>query len=329
MDETAPERGLKAPATVPPLPDGVESDRLETWELHPAKPDWATSIAAAWTPGETGARARLDMLVTDILREYERTRVLPGHDGTSRLSPHLHFGEISPRDVWCAVMDAASAKGGKLDADAKSFLHALLWREFSHHQLFHRPGLAISPFKSDFAKMLWRDDPADLAAWCQARTGYPIIDAGLRELYATGWMHHSVRMITASFLVKHLLIPWQKGADWFADTLVDADLASNCANWQQVAGCGANAPAFTRILNPILQGKKIDPDASYVKAWVPELSKLPKRRIHEPWKASKAELEKARFSLGETYPERIVDLGEGRKRALAAYEKIRVTDRQR
>jgi deoxyribodipyrimidine photo-lyase len=322
LNEAAAGAGLKAPVALPRVPDGVESDRLEAWNLQPTKPDWASGISAAWTPGEMGARARLDALVEETLQGYETARERPGIEGTSRLSPHLYFGEVSPRDVWNAVKRASSTKGEKLEPGAESFLRALLWREFSHHFLFHVPGLASTPLRAGFAKFPWRDDADDLNAWKQGRTGYPIIDAGMRELYATGWMHHGVRMIVASFLVKHLLISWRQGADWFADTLVDADPASNAVNWQQVMGCGADAMPFSRILNPVLQGKKIDPESAYVKGWVPELAKLPETRIHEPWKASKADLEKAGVRIGETYPERIVDLGEARKRALAAYDKI-------
>ncbi len=189
--------------------------------------------------------------------------------------------------------------------------------------LFHRPGLASSPLKPEFARIPWREDANDLKAWKHGRTGYPIIDAGMRELTATGWMHDRVRVIVASFLVKHLLISWQQGARWFWDTLVDADLAGNSVNWQQVAGCGTDGAPYFRISNPVLQARKIDPEGAYVKAWVPELSKLPKGRIHEPWRASESVLAKAGIVLGETYPEPIVDLNEGRTRALAAYETVK------
>ena len=313
----------KPPARLPRVPQDVESDRLEAWGLQPAKPDWAGGIAAAWTPGETGAHKRLDALVDNILVNYKAARGLPGADGTSRLSPHLHFGELSPRQVWNAAVDAADAKDGAMDTGAESFLRQLVWREFSHHLLFHWPQFTSSPFRPEFAKFPWRQDEADLAAWQQGRTGYPIVDAGMRELMTTGWMHNRVRMIAASFLVKHLLQPWQKGAEWFWDTLVDADLANNSANWQWVAGCGADAAPYFRIFNPVLQGKKFDADGAYVKAWVPELAKLPGARMHEPWKANRADQEKARVSIGETYPAPMIGLSEGRKRALTAYERIK------
>ncbi len=321
--QAAPGAGLKAPAALPCLPDGVESDTLEAWGLQGENPDLASGIAAAWTPGAEGAHARLDTLVSETLQTYEKACEFPGIDGTSRLSPHLQFGEVSPRDVWNAVSAVTSKKGAKPGAGTHCFLRAFLWREFSHHLLFHWPGLASSPLKHEFAKIPWRDDADDLNAWKHGRTGYPIIDAGMRELVSTGWLHNRVRMIVASFLVKHLLMSWQQGAAWFWDTLVDADLASNSANWQWVAGCGADAAPYSRIFNPVLQGRKFDPEGKYVKAWVPELSKLPKTRIHEPWKASDAVLAKASITLGQTYPERIIDLREGRARALEAYEMIK------
>ncbi len=323
LSKLEPGATIRAPAALPRVPDGVESDRLEAWGLKPVKPDWSSSIAAAWTPGESGAQARLDRLVDEILQGYPASRDFPGTDGTSRLSPHLHFGEVSPRVVWNAVKMAAGAKGGQLDAGMECFLRQLLWREFCHHLLFDRPSLATAPLRPEFAKFPWQNNAGTLEAWQQARTGYPIVDAGMRELYSTGWMHNRVRMVVASFLVKHLLLSWQHGAEWFQDTLVDADHANNSANWQWVAGCGADAAPYFRIFNPVLQGKKFDANGAYVKAWVPELARLPKTRIHEPWKANKAELEKARINIGETYPQRIVDLGEGRKRALAAYESIK------
>ena len=312
----------KKPATLPRVPASIESDKLETWNLLP-EIDWNAGMAAAWKPGEAGAQARLEHFVSDILSSYNETRDVPGIDGTSRLSPHLHFGELSPRQVWRAATSAADAAGGKLDAGAEAFLRELAWREFSHHLLFHWPHFPDTPFRHEFSKFPWRKDAKALKAWQRGRTGFPIIDAGMRELWATGWMHNRVRMIVASFLVKHLLIPWQEGERWFWDTLVDADLANNSASWQWVAGSGADASPYFRIFNPVLQGKKFDPDGAYVRAWVPELAKLPDSKIHEPWKANKADLEKARLVIGETYPAPIVDLGEGRERALAAYKAIK------
>lgn len=313
----------KKPGNLPRVPDSVESDKLDAWALQPDKPDWAGGIAAAWTPGEAGAHKRLDALTGEILQGYKKTRDLPGVDGTSRLSPHLHFGEVSPGQVWSAVTSAADAKGGQFDAGAEAFLRELIWREFSHHLLFHWPHFPDTPFRQEFSKFPWHEDGDALKRWQQGRTGIPIVDAGMRELWTTGWMHNRVRMVVASFLVKHLLIPWQAGEQWFWDTLVDADLANNAANWQWVAGCGADAAPYFRIFNPVLQGKKFDADGAYVKAWVPEIAKLPRAKIHEPWKAGKDDLEKARVIIGETYPAPIVDLNAGRKRALAAYQEIK------
>jgi len=312
-----------APAQLPAVPDEVESDRLDSWGLLPAKADWAGCIAAIWTPGEEGARTRLKAFAAETLDSYEPKGDLPAMEGTSRLSPHLHFGEISPREVWSAIIKAADASRGKSDASAESFLRKLVWREFSHHLLFHLPHMATSPIRHEFSKFAWREGDEALQAWKEGRTGYPVIDAGMRELTATGWMHDKVRVIVASFLVKHLLISWQQGAAWFWDRLVDADLASNSANWQRIAGCGAEAEAYRRILNPVIHGRKFDVEGNYVKAWVPELAKLPKSRIHEPWKAGKNTLAKAGITLGETYPERIVELSEGRMRALEAFEMIK------
>ncbi len=313
----------KAPASLVRVPEGVDGDQLDAWALQPRKPDWAGGIAAAWTPGEAGARERLETFLDGVLAKYKVRRDVPGVDGTSRLSPHLHFGEISPRQVWNAVVSTADAKNGRLDAAAECYLRELIWREFSYHLLFHWPHFPEKPFRPEFAKFPWASDSRLLKAWQQGRTGYPIVDAGMRELWTTGWMHNRVRMITASFLVKHLLIPWQEGERWFWDTLVDADLANNAASWQWVAGSGADAAPYFRIFNPVLQGKKFDPDGKYVKAWVPELAKLPTERLHEPWKASEKVQEQARIKIGETYPAPIVDLAAGRKRALDAYEAIK------
>jgi deoxyribodipyrimidine photo-lyase len=205
----------------------------------------------------------------------------------------------------------------------QSFIRELLWREFCANLLWHNPDLPNAPLKPEFAAMPWRDDKAGLAAWQQGRTGVPIVDAGMRQLWQTGWMHNRVRMIVASFLVKHLLIPWQDGEAWFWDTLVDADLASNAANWQWVAGCGADAAPYFRIFNPVLQGRKFDPAGDYVRRYVPELAGLDARDIHDPWEAPPEILEKAGITLGGSYPEPIVGLAAGRARALGAYARIR------
>jgi deoxyribodipyrimidine photo-lyase len=286
------------------------SDRLEDWGLLPAKPDWAGGFAV-WTPGEAGAQARLGAFVEKSLGGYAGLRDRPDIEATSRLSPHLHFGEISPRQ--CFHAGAASPK----------FLAELGWREFSHHLLFQLPDLPETALRAEFRDFPWRDNKARLRAWQKGRTGYPIVDAGMRELWRTGWMHNRVRMIAASFLVKHLLQPWQAGQAWFWDTLVDADLANNSASWQWVAGCGADAAPYFRIFNPMLQGAKFDPEGIYVRRYVPELANLPDEHIHTPWEAPAEILAKAGVKLGVTYPKPIVDHGEARARALAAFQSLK------
>jgi deoxyribodipyrimidine photo-lyase len=303
MPVPAPMRA-SAPATWP------ASDKLADWALRPTKPDWSDGFAF-WEPGEAGAQKRLASFVDRALDDYAGARDLPGVEGTSRLSAHLHFGEISPRQCFHA------ARG------AEKFLAELGWREFAHHLLFHIPDLPESALRVEFRDFPWRDDDAKLRAWQKGRTGYPIVDAGMRELWRTGWMHNRVRMIAASFLVKHLLLPWQAGQAWFWDTLVDADLASNSASWQWVAGCGADAAPYFRIFNPMLQGAKFDPEGDYVRRFVPELAALPNECIHVPWEAPAETLRKAGVKLGVTYPKPIVDHGEARARALAAFQSLK------
>jgi deoxyribodipyrimidine photo-lyase len=235
------------------------------------------------------------------------------------MSPYLRFGNISPRQVWHA---AAAADAARSDAQAyrsfEKFQSELGWREFSYHLLFHNPDLASRNLQAKFDRMPWRRDAADLQAWQKGQTGYPLVDAGMRELWTTGWMHNRVRMVVASFLVKHLLLDWREGEAWFWDTLVDADPASNPASWQWVAGCGADAAPYFRIFNPVLQGEKFDPEGVYVKRWVPELAKLPASVVHSPWDATPAQLKAAGVILGKTYPERVVEHQHARERALAA-----------
>ncbi len=283
----------------------------------PPEPDWAAEFPAHWTPGEAGAAARLASFLEEGLANYAAKRNEPAAEwGTSGLSPHLHLGEISPRQVWIA----AQAKGG---AGLETFLKEVLWREFSHHLLWHRPDMPDQPLRPEFNAFPWRADPAMLRAWQDGRTGYPIVDAGMRQLWRSGWMHNRVRMIVASFLVKHLLQPWQSGEAWFWDTLVDADLAANTASWQWVAGCGADAAPYFRIFNPVLQGEKFDADGAYVRRWCPELAHLPDRFIHRPHEAPGGVLRDAGVTIGHDYPSPIIDLGEGRARALAAFAAIK------
>ena len=293
------------------------SDRLEDWDLLPTTPDWASGLRDTWTPGEPGAMERAEAFMTRGLNGYAVARDQPAGDGTSMLSPHLHFGEISAVQLWYM---AHQRPGGK---SREVFVRELLWREFCANLLWHNPGLPETPLKPEFGNMPWRDDKAGIRAWQQGRTGVPIVDAGMRQLWHTGWMHNRVRMIAASFLIKHLMIRWQEGEAWFWDTLVDADLASNAGNWQWVAGCGADAAPYFRIFNPVLQGKKFDADGGYVRRWIPELGRLESRHIHAPWDAPAESLAKAGVTLGKTYPKPIVDLAGGRARALDAYAGIR------
>jgi deoxyribodipyrimidine photo-lyase len=304
----------------PPLPaprqlpgrKAVPSDRLDTLKLLPKTP-WDGGLRATWTPGETGALAQLRAL-PDILTNYASDRDRPDRLGTSRLSPHLHFGEVSPRQVWIALHEAATSAAHVSGADV--FARELLWREFAHHVLHHFPHTATQPLDPRFDGIPWARESRVRRAWQQGRTGIPIVDAGMRELWHTGFMHNRVRMIVASFLTKNARHAWQGGARWFWDTLVDADLANNTLNWQWVAGCGADAAPYFRIFNPVLQAKRFDPDGEYVRRYVPELARLPTRYLHEPWRAPAAVLTAAGVSLGQDYPRPVLDLAQTRAEAL-------------
>jgi len=311
-----PKPPLPAPANIR-TGKAPRSDRLEDWGLLPTKPDWAAGLRDTWTPGEAGAMDRAEAFLTQGLAGYAAARDRPAGDGTSMLSPHMHFGEISAAQLWHMAHRRPGGEGRQI------FIRELLWREFCANLLWHNPGLPETPLKPEFAAMPWRDDTPALTAWQQGRTGVPIVDAGMRQLWQTGWMHNRVRMIVASFLIKHLMIPWQAGQAWFWDTLVDADLASNAGNWQWVAGCGADAAPYFRIFNPVLQGRKFDADGDYVRQFVPELARVDKRHIHAPWEAPPDALAEAGVILGTTYPSPIVDLAAGRARALDAYASIR------
>ena len=291
-----------------PSPTSPRSDSLEEWGLLPTKPDWAAGLRAAWVPGEAAALDRLARFVRVALPSYADQRDMAGIDGTSRLSPYLRFGEIAAERLWHAAGEGPGAT---------KFIKEVLWREFSIHLLWNNPDLPTEPLRPAFRDMPWRDDPAALSAWQQGQTGIPIVDAGMRQLWQTGWMHNRVRMVVASFLIKHLMIPWQVGEAWFWDTLVDADLPSNAASWQWVAGCGADAAPYFRIFNPVLQGRKFDPDGAYVRRFVPELRGLDTRFLHAPWEAP------ALARVGLRYPDPIIDLAAGRARALAAFEGIK------
>jgi deoxyribodipyrimidine photo-lyase len=311
---------IPAPKTLKAGPK-IVSDDLASWSLEPTKPDWAGGLRDAWTPGEHGARERLHDFLGQM-KHYTEERDRPDKASTSRLSPHLRFGELSINEVFHAARFAADEGRAPL-RDVEKFQAELAWREFSSHLLFHFPDLATTNLQSRFDHFPWRKDKVALRAWQKGQTGYPIVDAGMRQLWTTGWMHNRVRMIVASFLVKHLLIDWRDGEAWFWDTLVDADPANNPASWQWVAGSGADAAPYFRIFNPTLQGTKFDPNASYVREWVPELAKLPDDVIHTPWLADTSELKKAGVVLGKTYREPIVDHAMARKRALEAFAKTK------
>ncbi len=294
----------------------VSSDNLADWDLLPSKPDWAAGFRAAWQPGEAGAIALLERFLDEGLKGYAGGRDRPDKQHVSRLSAHLHWGEISPVQVWHAVRGAMDRAGGVLDQDGEKFLKEVLWREFAYNLVHHVPTFPDQPFKPEYADFPWVDDPQSLRKWQRGQTGYPIVDAGMRELWTTGIMHNRVRMIVASFLIKDLLIPWQVGERWFWDTLVDADIGSNAASWQWVAGCGADAAPYYRVFNPVLQGEKFDPHGTYIRQWVPELQQVPDEFIHKPWDMAVPP---------KDYAPRMVDHGMARDRALTAFKVIKKT----
>lgn len=314
---------LAAPTSLRPLPagEGAASDSLAAWQLQPAKPDWAGGLRETWIPGETSAHARLAAFVEDVIGEYQRERDRPEPSATSMLSPHLHFGELSPRQVWHVVASRIEAES-RLAAGGRRWLQEIGWREFCAHLTAANPQIANLPLQPRFAAFPWSDDAAALRAWQRGATGYPIVDAGMRQLWRIGWMHNRVRMLAASFLVKHLLISWQQGEAWFWDTLVDADLGNNAGGWQWVAGCGLDAAPYFRIFNPVLQGAKFDPKGDYVRRWVPELARLPARLIHQPWQAMPAELAAAGVRLGTDYPRPLIEHAAARAQALKAFTRL-------
>jgi len=311
-----PPQAMQAPSRWP------VSERLSSWQLLPKKPDWAGGLRTSWEPGEDGALKRLSTFLDTALAGYADDRDRPDLPSTSRLSPHIHFGELSPCQCWHAVAAKAAAEP-ETAKGAASFQRELAWREFSVNLLHHWPQLPEQPFKAEFAEFAWTSDKQSLTAWRKGRTGYPIIDAGMRELWHTGFMHNRIRMVVASFLVKDLLISWKDGEAWFWDTLVDADLANNAASWQWVAGCGADAAPYFRIFNPVKQGQTFDPHGDYVRKWVPELAELPEAYIHAPWLAPEDVLARAGVTIGETYPAPLIDHREARDRALEAFARIR------
>jgi len=315
------------PSAPPPVaaarPDKeVQSLELAELELLP-RVDWADGFRKRWQPGEAGAENALRALLGETVRDYGEKRDHPAIDGTSRLSPHLHFGEISVGSVWRALIAARGREHARGAQGIDAYLRQLGWRDFAYHVLIscpHTPTAALDPTMEYFP---WVNDASALQAWQRGRTGYPIVDAGMRELWTTGWMHNRVRMIVASFLVKDLLIDWRHGARWFWDTLVDADLANNTLGWQWAAGCGADAAPYFRVFNPVLQGEKFDANGEYVRRWVPELAELDAKWVHAPWAAPPVTLASAGVELGVSYPRPIVDHAEARRRALDALKRTK------
>lgn len=291
---------------------------VEELELLPGI-KWDEDMISYWKPGIIGARENFKSFTQSSILSYKTERDFPSKPGTSRLSPHLHFGEISPRRLWLHL----TKEGTKAGPDKEQFLKEIFWREFGYHLLFHFDYLPTQPLRKEFENFPWRDSSEFLERWQKGQTGYPLVDAGMRELYATGWMHNRIRMVVASFLVKHLRLHWLEGAKWFWDTLVDADLASNTLGWQWAAGCGPDAAPYFRIFNPIIQSKKFDAEGKYIRQWVPELRLLNSKQIHTPWECDTSDLEKLNIKLGKNYPKPIVDHQTARKEALDAYQKIK------
>lgn len=314
---------------IAPRPDHIlapaqwpESLTCDALELVDHRTGWHKTLIPHWTPGEQTAQAMLSRFIDQAMDDYKSLRDFPSLEATSRLSPYLHFGEISPLQILNAVEAVTDLDDNR---GAEHFISEVVWREFSYELLDQRPDMPEAPLKEAFSRFPWVDHYDHLlSAWKRGETGYPLVDAGMRELYATGWMHNRIRMITASFLTKHLLIPWQEGEDWFFDTLVDADLASNSAGWQWVAGSGADASPYFRIFNPITQGLKFDA-SQYVRRWLPELNGLSDDMLFDPSSAPPALVEAAGIRLGETYPYGLVDHASARQKALDAYEKIKAS----
>ncbi|MBB6483599.1 cryptochrome/photolyase family protein [Rhizobium lusitanum] len=311
---------IDAPAKLAAPQRWPQSDKLDSWSLLPSKPNWACDFPDMWTPGEAAAHEKLEEFIDAAIDGYAVDRDFPDKPATSLLSPHLALGEISPARVWHATRGLS----GKIPTDnIVRFRKELAWREFCYHQLFQFPKLGYANWSDRYDDFPWREDPRLFDSWRRGQTGYPIVDAGMRQLWRHGWMHNRVRMIVASFLIKDLLIDWREGEAWFRDTLVDADPAANAANWQWVAGSGADASPFFRIFNPVLQGEKFDRDGHYVRTFVPELAALDRKYIHRPFEAPDDVLKCAGIELGTHYPRPIIDHAAARQRALDAHASLK------
>jgi len=314
----------QTPDKFPPLPKTpIKSASLKSLGLYVSKVNWAKNFSNYWSPGEAGAHQVKDIFISDEINQYEKCRDLPNVDGTSKLSAHLHFGEVSVKALWIEIYQNMANRSPAKQQQMWSYLRQLVWRDFNGYLLFHFEHIDQAPFKEDFSEFPWVSDQQILSKWQQGKTGYPLVDAGMRQLWQTGWMHNRVRMVCASFLTKHLLIHWLEGAKWFWDTLIDADLANNSGGWQWVAGSGADATPYFRIFNPMTQSKKFDSKGDYLRQWLPELKELDNEFIHEPWLADDSTLKSAGLELGKDYPHMIIEHTKARQRALAAYTQIR------
>jgi deoxyribodipyrimidine photo-lyase len=314
----------EAPEAFPSRPCTIVMPSLSPQELPlcPKLLNWPKKVTSVWKIGEIWALESLERFCIEGLHHYANKRDFPAAEVTSRLSPYLHFGEISPRRVWNMVLDQTRKNPDSLSVtQADSFLRQLGWREFAHAVLYHFPHIVSGPVREEFNTIAWRKNGKELKAWQMGQTGIPIVDAGMRQLWQTGWMHNRVRLIAASFLVKHLLHSWKEGMAWFWDTLVDADLANNTFGWQWVSGCGIDPAPFFRIFNPVVQGQRFDPEGAYVRQYVPELCLVPNEFIQRPWEASVSDLHSWNVYLDINYPKPIVDLSDGRERALKAFSK--------
>ncbi len=322
---------VNQPPSIYPLLDAIpsapkklpDSMTIKSLKLYTGDVDWARDFPDYWQPGVGGAKNLKNTFIDAAIDNYSNQRDLPDVDGTSRLSPHLHFGELSVNQLWFDIWQSLQSESQATQQQLWSYLRQLVWRDFSQYLLFHFKQIDEQPFRPEFTEFPWQHDQQSLQLWQQGKTGYPLVDAGMRQLWRAGWMHNRVRMVCASFLTKHLLIHWHHGANWFWDTLVDADLANNSCGWQWVAGCGADAAPYFRIFNPITQSKKFDAKGNYIRRWVPELAGLDTKYIHEPWLATEAKGKQTGLELNQNYPHIIIEHSFARQRALQAYAQMR------